>query len=92
MDPWQQVSTVLAEAKQRGWAWDLAWLNAMRAFSPPRTCSRELAAALEQERALLHEIRPFWQAAYEGREVTAAEFEAASEQAEKRLDSLLLAA
>lgn len=92
MDPWEQVSSVLAEAKRRGAPWDLAWLWAMRAFCPPRTCTPQLRAALEQERELLHEVRPWWQASYEGREVTVEEFEHSADQAEKRLDSLLVAA
>jgi hypothetical protein len=92
MDPWEQVSAVLAEAKRKGWPWDLAWLNAMRTFCPPRTASVQYQAAMQQERDLLHELRPWWQASYEGRDVTIEEFERASDLAEKRLDSLLVAA
>lgn len=87
-----QVAIVLAQAKREGVGWDLAWLWAMRAFCPPRTCSRQLREALEEERELLHEVRPFWQAAYEGREVTGQEFEEALAHTERRLDSVLCSA
>jgi hypothetical protein len=94
MDPWEQVSAVLAEAKREGLPWDEAWFKAMRSLSPERTAtvSQQLRDALAEERDLMREVKPWWRAAYEGREVTVDEFERASEKTEKRIDSLLAAA
>lgn len=89
MTPWEQVGTVLREAKAQGLTWHRAWLNAMRAYSPPRTCGEDLRRAMADERELLHEVKPFLQAAYEDREVEASEYETAQAASEKRLDALM---
>ena len=94
MDPWQQVSTVLAEAKRKGLPWDDAWFKAMRSLSPEKTStvSPTVRKVLAVERDLMREVRPWFRAAYEDREVMVDEFEKASALTEKRLDSVLCAA
>ena len=88
-DPSRKARLVLIEAKKAGMPWEQAWLNAMRSFSPPRTARKELLENMKAERALLHEVKPFFQAAYENRDVLVGEFERAQARAEKRLDSLM---
>jgi hypothetical protein len=88
-DPSHKVRMVLIEAKKAGMPWEQAWLNAMRSFSPPRTCGPGLRATMEVERSLIREVKPWFQAAYEDRDVSIDEFERASARAEKRLDSLM---
>ena len=39
----------------------------------------------------MHEVKPWWQAAFEGRDVSVDEFESVAAQSEKRLDSLMAA-
>jgi len=94
MEPWQQVSVVLAESKRQGLPWDDAWFNALRSLSPERTKTVSIVArdALAAERDLMREVKPWFRAAYEGREVTVEEFETASALTEKRLDLVLCAA
>lgn len=72
--------------------WEQAWLNAMRSFCPPRTANPAVHAYFEAERALMHEVKPWWQAAFENRDVTVQEFEVAAAKSEKRLDGLMTAA
>jgi hypothetical protein len=88
-DPSHKVCLVLMEAKKAGMPWEQAWLNAMRSFSPPRTCGPSLRATMEIERSLIREVKPWFQAAYEDRDVSVSEFERASARSEKRLDSLM---
>lgn len=90
-EPSQKAARVLVEAKRSGMPWNQAWLNAMRAFCPPRTADPAVHAYFEAERALMHEVKPWWQAAFEDRDVSAAEFETVSAQSEKRLDQLMSA-
>lgn len=92
MEPWEKARAVLVEAKAEGMEWERAWLNAMRAFCPPRTAPAEVHEYFEVERALQHELKPWWQSAYENRDMTVEEFEKASSQVEKRLDELFSAA
>ena len=100
MHPWEQVRAVLAEAKAEGKTWDQAWSQMMRAlFTPPRGGDRldsgydpHLRAAMDEDRSLLREVKPWLKAAYEDAEVELSEFERASLEAEKRLDGLMAAA
>jgi hypothetical protein len=89
VDTWIQVRTVLASEKLEGTAFEEAWFHAMRAISPPRTCGTALRVSIDEDRALLHEAKPHFQAAYEGRPMLAAELERASAAAERRMDELL---
>jgi hypothetical protein len=91
LNPWEQVTLVLTESKREGLPWDDAWFKAMRTLSPEKTTGYGplVRKGLEEERDLLRECRPWLQAAYEDREVTVAEFERASVEAEKRLDSIM---
>ncbi len=91
-EPSQKAGRILAEAKRAGMPWNQAWLNAMRSFSPPRTADPGVLAYFESERALMHEMKPWWQSAFEDREVTVEEFESAAAQSEKRLDAVLATA
>lgn len=95
LDPWTQVRVVLAQSKAAGLPFDGpegeasnegAWFTSMRAISPPRTCSVAVRAEIEDSRQIIHEAKPFFRAAYEGREVTAEEVDFSSAQAAKRLD------
>ena len=49
----------------------------------------DMSLGAVSDRDLLRECKPFLRAAYEDREVTVAEFEAARNRAEKRLDAAL---
>lgn len=89
MDAWAQVRTVLASERLVGTPFEEAWFHAMRAISPPRTCGPKLRAECDENRALLHEAKPHFQAAYEGRSVMAVEIERVSAVVERRLDELL---
>ena len=81
----------MAEAKRDRTPWEEAWFKAIRTLSPERTTGYGpfIRKALEEDRDLLRECKPFLRAAYEDREVTVAEFEAARNRAEKRLDAAL---
>lgn len=91
--PWEQIGLVLAEAKRQQLPWNAAWQRAMRALSPERMEGSDymefVASDLAEERDLAREIAPFWRAAYEGREVTIAEFDKMTKLCEQRLDQLL---
>lgn len=89
VDAWVQVRTVLTSEKLEGTGFEEAWFHAMRAISPPRTCGPELRAEVDENRVLLHELKPQFQAAYEGRSVLAVELERTSAATERRLDEIL---
>lgn len=94
VNPLSEAGNILTAAKEKGVPFDTAWLRVMRAFSPPQDRQFRIAAVtatFEADRNLLRELRPYWQAAYESREVTAAEFERTSELTERRLDELMAA-
>lgn len=94
MNPWEQVGLVLAESKREGLPWEEAWFKALRTLSPEKTTGYgpTVHDALALERDLMREVRPWFQAAYEDREVTADEFDVAVARTEKRLDQLLAVA
>ena len=95
VEPLGEAIVILVGCKEEGLSFESAWRTVMRAFSPPQeeqAYGRYVAPAFEADRQLLRELRPHYQAAYEDREVTIAEFEAASDQTERRLDRLLVAA
>jgi hypothetical protein len=89
VDSSETVRTVLVGAKQRGADFEDAWFWAMRAISPPRTCGPELRAERDLDRKLMHEVKPIWQAAYEGREVTELERQAIAQSGERRVARVL---
>ena len=96
MNFWEQVGAILRECKAEGLPFDGehgAWFKALRSLFPERRTAipKVVRLELEKERDLLRECKPFFQAAYEDRDVTAEEFEAASVKTEKRLDALLAA-
>lgn len=88
LEPHRQIGIILVEAKRAGWPWSVAWVNLLRSFEPHDGCPRVIEGALAEERELLKEIKPFIQARYEGREVTAAEFERTEQKAAQRLDAI----
>ncbi len=60
----------LQGALERGWDFDQAWGAAMSRLQPSQAggaVDETAAAALREDRALLEEDRPLFQAAYEGR-------------------------
>lgn len=84
----ESLFAVLAEAKRDGLEWEQAWYLGMEALRPPVSSPKAMRNALAEERALLQETKPWWQAAYEGREVLADEFEQVSARTERRLDQI----
>ena len=84
----ESLFAVLAEAKRDSIGWEDAWFLGMEALRPPRSSPKAMRNALAEERALLQETKPWWQAAYEGREVLADEFEQVQARSERRLDQL----
>ncbi len=94
MNPWEKAGEFLATAKEEGLPWEFAWERLMELFTwRPRTGYGPLIRdELATDRALLRECKPWWQAAYQDREVTVDEWEQASASAEKRLDALMTSA
>lgn len=88
MEPHRQIGIILVEAKRAEWPWEVAWINLLRSFEPHDGCPRVIEEALAEERELLKEIKPFLQALYEDREVTAVEFERTEQKAAQRLDAI----
>lgn len=86
------VLTILVNARRRGIGWDEAWFTALRNISPPRTCTPELRARIDEAREAIHEAKPYLHAAYEDNGVLVAELERAAAAAERRLSRLLPAA
>lgn len=67
---------VLVGCRDRGFEFESAWsagINRLQAPADNGLPDPELAYALREERSLLEDLRPMWQAAYEGREPTLAE-------------------
>lgn len=72
----EYVRLILGEARERGWEFEDAWPSALNRLQPPiigGAIEIETAQAMYEDRALLEETRPHWQAAYEQREPTARE-------------------
>lgn len=90
---WEEVTKALTDAKREGLSWERAWPKAMRSLSPEKMIGlpQELRDDLAAERDLMREVKPWFRAAYEDREVTVEEFERASEATERRLDAVLVA-
>ena len=83
-----QVRFVLAEARKRGVDFEDAWFWALRSISPPRTCTIEVRQRVDEARALIHETKPLFKAAYEGRDLTLPERLAISDAPVRRLRDL----
>ena len=83
------VLIILWEAQQRGAGWDEAWFTALRNIAPPRTCSPEVRAAVDEARAAIHEVKPYLRAAYERGDVLEAEVEKVIATTERRMRRLL---
>lgn len=60
------VRPVMAAAREAALGFDEAWTAALRAISPPRSCSDAVRERIEEERRLIHETKPWWRAAYAG--------------------------
>ncbi len=88
MDSAEKVGLILREAKARGDDFEAAWFWAMREISPPRTCGPELRAECDLDRALMHEVKAVWLAAWEGRDVTDAERAEIERRAASRIERL----
>jgi hypothetical protein len=66
----------LQGAREEGWEFERAWATAMARLQPSQsggTIDPAEAAELREDRRLLEEDRPIFQAAYEGREPTTME-------------------
>ena len=83
-----QVRFVLAEARRRDVPFEDAWFWALRSISPPRTCTVAVRARVDEARALIHETKPLFRAAYERRELTLPERLAISDAPVRRLRDL----
>lgn len=76
MRPAEYVRVILQGARDEGWTFEEAWTAAVNRLQPPQAGGAfedGLGEALREERSLIEENRPMWQAAYEGREVHAAD-------------------
>lgn len=87
-----QVAFVLVEARKRGVAFEDAWFNALRSISPPRTCHPKLRVRIDENRALIHEVKPLFRAAYERRELSELERRSLLDADRRRLRDLRIAA
>jgi hypothetical protein len=79
----------LQGARAEGWAFDRAWSTAMARLQPSQAggaVDAVEAAELREDRRLLEEDRPLFQAAYEGREPTTMERAQRLAAAGERLD------
>lgn len=85
----EQVLVVLTSAKGQHVPFESAWFQAMRAICPPRSCNTILREQIDEARAVLHETKPQWRAAYENRQPTETELRRSFNLAERRLDRLL---
>lgn len=71
--PAEYVRIVLGGYRDRGFDFDTAYAAAINRLQPSQeggVIDADLARTLREERALLEEERPIWQAAYEQRPVT----------------------
>lgn len=87
-----QVSFVLVEARRRDVAFEDAWFNALRSISPPRTCPPRLRERIDENRGLIHEVKPLFRAAYENRELSELERRQLLDADRRRLRDLRVAA
>lgn len=69
--------------------WEDAWYKGMEGLKPPVNTPKAMRLSMAEDRALLQETKPWWQAAYEGREVTIEEYEQALTRTERRWDQTL---
>lgn len=84
-----QVRALLSEARARGEEFDRAWNAAMRAISPPRTSPAAVHAQAREERRLMREVKPWWEAAYNDRlDPDPAALARAAQRTRRRLDRL----
>lgn len=87
--PAEYVRMILNGARDEGWTFERAWSAAINRLQPSQAggfVEDGLAATLREERALIEEGRPFYQAYYEGREPQPRERAEAVTAAWSRLD------
>lgn len=87
-----QVRFVLAEGRRRRLSFEDAWFRALRSISPPRTCHPRLRVRIDENRALIHEVKPLFRAAYERRDLSELERRQLVSASERRLRELAVAA
>lgn len=88
MLPAEEIRVVLAESREQGLDFFAAWLKALRALDIADSAPLAVQAEVAETRAILREVRPYFQAAYENREPTNWEIEWSATWCRRRLDRL----
>lgn len=81
---------MLEAERDEGSSFDKAWRRALRFVEPPEGCPAAVVADILEDRELLREQKPQWQAAYERRDVERAALASGYASAGRRLKDLLL--
>ena len=88
----ENVGAILTAAKEHEVPFELAWsraINRVQASQAGGVVNVTLERTLREDRAMLEESRPFYQAAYEGRDITSRERAQAVASAWRRLPDLI---